>query len=144
MFIFVPSSSNPRFVGQKLFKPIREAKGGVRFNCFRVIGGLIMEDVIKQIVDAEKQAEERIERAKEEAKEIVLKAREEAKLLEKSIVEEAEKNAQSLIEKARLEGEEEARRILEEGDSEIEELKVRATNNFEKAISAGIALVRGS
>ena len=40
--------------------------------------------------------------------------------------------------------EEEARKILEEGEREIEELKIKATNNLESAISAGIALVRGS
>ncbi len=144
MSTFVPSPSNLRPAGQKLFKPVREAKVGVRETCFRVIGGLIMEDVIKQIVDAEKGAEERIEKAKEDAKAIVLKAREEAKLLEREIIAAAEEKAKALVEKARLEGEEEAKRIIEEGNAEIEELKVKATNNFEKAISAGIELVRGS
>ncbi len=103
-----------------------------------------MEDVIKQIVDAEREAEARIEKAGAEAKEIVLKAKEEAKLIEKEVVGDAEKQAEALVEKARLEGEEEAKKILEEGEREIEALKINATNNLEKAISAGIALVRGS
>ena len=127
----------------KLFKPVREAKSGLRVPVFNFIGGLIMEDVIKQIVEAEKKAEERIERAKEKAKEVVLNAREEAKLIEKDILKEADERAGSLIEEARREGEDEAKKIIAQGEGELEELRSRAMSNFEAAISEGIKLVRG-
>ncbi len=102
-----------------------------------------MEDVIKQIVEAEKKAEERIERAKGDAKEIILKAREEAKLIEENILKEAEEQASYLIEKARREGEDEARKIITTGEGEVEKLRSRAMSNFETAISEGIELIRG-
>jgi V/A-type H+-transporting ATPase subunit G/H len=93
------------------------------------------ERVLRNIKDAEEEAEDIVAEAEEEAEEIRAKARREADEIVTEAEQEAQETREEILEEARDEIESDKQEILDEGKEEVEKLRQRAEQNHDDALA---------
>jgi len=100
------------------------------------------EKILRDIREAEDEADEIIEDAEGEAEEIVNEARAEADEIVENARSEAKETREEIVENARAEIEDEKKKILDEGQEAVEDLRATADANHDDAIEFVVDLFK--
>ncbi|MFQ5975097.1 MAG: hypothetical protein ACE5J5_02100 [Candidatus Hydrothermarchaeales archaeon] len=103
----------------------------------------MVNDVLLEIKEAERRAEELISKASDDSVEIVEDANREAQEIRNASREEGNKTSMELLKKAKEEGGKEAETITEEGRIKAENIKKSAQKNLNKAVEIILDSVLG-